>query len=90
MTGLYPEAPRATDVSFTAGARQLLAGARAEAERLRHEFVGTEHVVLAMTRDAGASALLRQFGLDAERVRASLDAIVGPGHATLPPGAERP
>lgn len=90
MNGSHPDAPRASDVAFTDGARRLLAGARAEAERLRHEYVGTEHLVLAMTRDAGASALFRRFGLDGEAVRAALEAIVGPGRSTLPPGAERP
>jgi ATP-dependent Clp protease ATP-binding subunit ClpC len=90
MTGLYPDAPHAADVPFTDSARQLLAGAGAEANRLGHEFIGTEHVVLAMTQDAEALVLLRQLGLDGERVRTSIEAIVRTARAALPPGAERP
>ena len=90
MTGLYPDAPRAADVPFTDAARQLLAGARAEAVRLQHEYVGTEHVVLAMAQDADALALLTRLGVDGDQVRASLGAVVTPGHATLPPDTERP
>ncbi len=90
MTGLYPGAPNATDVPFTDAGRLLLAGAQAAAGRLRHEYVGTEHVVLAMTQDANATALLTRCGLDGEQVRAALEAVVGTGRATLPPGTERP
>ena len=90
MTGLYPDAPRAADVPFTESGRQLLAGAQAEADRLGHEFVGTEHVVLAMTRNAEGLALMRRFGVDGDRVRASLEGIVKAGRASLPPDAERP
>jgi ATP-dependent Clp protease ATP-binding subunit ClpA len=43
-----------------------------------------------MTHDASGVALLQQCGVDVERVRGALDAIVRPGRATLPPGAERP
>jgi ATP-dependent Clp protease ATP-binding subunit ClpC len=90
MTGLYPDAPKAADVPFTDSARQLLAGAGAEAERLGHEFIGTEHVALAMTQDAEALALLRQLGVDGERARTAIEGIVRTGRAALPPGAERP
>ena len=94
MAGLYPDAPRAGDVPFTDAARELLAGARAEADRLRHEYIGTEHVVLAMTQFPEAEALLAHFGLDGAQVRSTLDAIVTPPRAALPSGlpssAERP
>jgi ATP-dependent Clp protease ATP-binding subunit ClpC len=90
MPGLYPDAPDAAGVPFTDDARRLLADARAESDRLRHEFVGTEHVVLALTRGSVGTALLARFGVDPEQVRASLDGILTPGHAALPPGAERP
>lgn len=90
MTDLYPDAPEVAHVRFTDVARQLLAEARAEADRLRHDYVGTEHVVLAMTQDEEATTLLARLGVDGDRVRGALDAVVRPGHATLPPAAERP
>ena len=90
MAGLYPDAPNAADVPFTEPTLQLLAAARAEAYRLHHEYIGTEHVALGMTHDVNATALLSRFGLDALEVRASLDAIVKPGRAMLPLEAQRP
>ena len=90
MTGLYPDAPKAEDVPFSDAAGRLLAAARDEADRLGHEFIGTEHVVLALTRDAEGAALLPRLGADPASVRAKLEAVVGPGRATLPRGAERP
>lgn len=90
MAGLYPDAPNAADVPLTEATLPLLAAAGREAYRLHHEYIGTEHVVLGMTHDANATALLSRFGLDASQVRASLDAIVKPGRATLPLEARRP
>lgn len=90
MTGLYPDAPHAADVLFTDAARRVLAGAQTESDRLRHEFVGTEHLVLAMTQDDEATALLARLGIEAARVRATLEPVVRPGAATPTPGSARP
>jgi len=90
MTGLYPDAPEAEDVPFSDAAGRLLAAARDEADRLGHEYIGTEHVVLALTRDADGAALLPRVGVEPESVRAMLEAVVGPGHGAPPRGAERP
>jgi len=87
---LYPNAPEVAGVAFTDHARQLLAAAQMEAERLRHEYIGTEHVVLALTRDGDGATVLTRLGLDREQVRASLEGIVTSGQATLPRAAERP
>jgi ATP-dependent Clp protease ATP-binding subunit ClpA len=83
MPGLYPNAPEAADVAFTDDTRGVLAGARGEADRLRHEYIGTEHVLLALTQEGQGAAALRRFGLDPEQVRVSLEGIVGSGRATL-------
>jgi ATP-dependent Clp protease ATP-binding subunit ClpC len=90
MPGLYPNAPEAADVAFTDDTRGVLAGARGEADRLRHEYIGTEHVLLALTQEGQGAAALRRFGLDPEQVRVSLEGIVGSGRATLQSLAERP
>jgi ATP-dependent Clp protease ATP-binding subunit ClpC len=90
MSGLYPDAPEAGDVPFSDAAGRLLAAARGESDRLGHEYIGTEHVVLALTRDADGAALLPRLGVEPEPVRAALEEIVKTGHGALPRGAERP
>jgi ATP-dependent Clp protease ATP-binding subunit ClpC len=90
MSGLYPDAPEPADVPFSDAAGRLLAAARGEADRLGHEYIGTEHVVLALTRDADGAALLPRVGVEPEAVRAKLEAVVGPGHGARSRGAEHP
>lgn len=90
MTGLYPDSPEASDVPFSAAAARLLAAARGESDRLGHEYVGTEHVVLALTRDADGAGLLPSLGVEPDPVRAALEAIITPGHSALPRAADRP
>jgi ATP-dependent Clp protease ATP-binding subunit ClpA len=90
MTGLYPDAPEAGDVPFSDAAGRLLAAARGESNRLGREYIGTEHVVLALTRDADGAALLSCLGVEPEPVRAAVEAIVKPAHSALLRGAERP
>jgi len=52
--------------TFTAGARQTLELARIEAPRLNHNFIGTEHVLLALlTMEKGiVPSLLRKMNVD--------------------------
>jgi ATP-dependent Clp protease ATP-binding subunit ClpA len=53
-------------------ARYLAAGAE-EARRRGHSYVGTEHVLLALTRnrESGAARLLRELGVTHEDIEAS-------------------
>ena len=90
MVGRTPEGRDAGDVPFTESARRLLVDARVESDRLGHEYVGTEHLVLALANDAKTTALLTRLGIGWEQVRASIDSFVRPGRAALPSGAERP
>ena len=90
MSGLYPDAPEAADVPFSDAAGRLLAAARGEADRLGHEYIGTEHVVLALTRDADGAALLPRVGVEPESVRAMLEAVVRPGRGAPSRGVEHP
>jgi ATP-dependent Clp protease ATP-binding subunit ClpC len=80
------------ELQFTGDALRLLADARGESDRLRHEYVGTEHLVLALTRQAegGASAVLGRLGVDRDRVRESIAATIGTGRSEHAPGAELP
>lgn len=59
---------------FTASARQVITAAQAQRRRLRHDFIGTEHLLLGLLDDetGPVAALLRDAGLDAERTRAEV------------------
>jgi ATP-dependent Clp protease ATP-binding subunit ClpA len=59
---------------FTGSARQVVVSARQEARRLRHPFIGAEHLLLALLDDrSGATAgLLRDAGVTRERALAEL------------------
>lgn len=52
--------------NFTERVRRILVGARDEAHRLHHEYVGTEHLLLALIRQDGgvAAAVLANLNVD--------------------------
>jgi ATP-dependent Clp protease ATP-binding subunit ClpA len=50
--------------------------AKAEAARWHHPYVGTEHLLLALSRDA---VLMKRFGLNPEEVRARVESALEPG-----------
>lgn len=50
----------------------LMAAAVAEASRLGDHYVGTDHLLLAITRDSTGMDILRQLGADAGQVRHNL------------------
>ena len=90
MGGMSIEDPNTGDLPFTDAARQLLADARSESDRLQHEYVGTEHLVLALTRQPDDAATLARLGIDREQVRALIAMKITPGHAAPALGVERP
>ncbi|MGW4461944.1 Clp protease N-terminal domain-containing protein [Micromonospora sp. NPDC004704] len=59
---------------LTAQSRQVVVAAQAERRRLRHDFVGTEHLLLGLLDDNNGpvAALLRDAGVDPDRVRAEV------------------
>ena len=71
-------------VGLSTEGRNLLSFARKEAERLGHEHVGPEHLLLAMTaqREGPVATVLRNLAVDAQKVRDMMDSIVGPGKGT--------
>lgn len=81
---------------FTQRARKVLSLAHEEAERLRHNFIGTEHLLLGLIREDGgvAGRVLRELGLETERVGQMVQRLSGTGQYTsgkieLAPGTER-
>lgn len=78
--------------NFTERVRTVLAMAREEAARLRHEYVGTEHVLLGLVREGEgvAAAALTGLGVQLDEVPMLVEAIVGPGRARGPVGPDLP
>ena len=73
---------------FNEDALQLLAEAEGEAARLRHEYVGTEHILLALAgrKDGVGLNAMQRRGLDPARVRRMIEEIIQSGT----PGGGRP
>ena len=60
---------------FTERARRVIILAREEAGRFRHDFVGTEHILLGLIRDGEgiATAVLQRLGIRLETVKAEVE-----------------
>jgi ATP-dependent Clp protease ATP-binding subunit ClpC len=67
--------------NFTPRAQQVLALARKEADRLNHNFLGTEHLLLGLIKlgQGVAVNVLQKMGLDLETVRMEVEKQVGTG-----------
>ncbi len=81
---------------FTQRARRVLSLAQEEAERLNHNYIGTEHLLLGLMREEGgvAGRVLRELGLDQDRVEELVDRMTHAGQRTvgkldLAPGTKR-
>jgi ATP-dependent Clp protease ATP-binding subunit ClpC len=66
---------------FTERARQVVVLAQDEARALRHDFIGTEHLLLGLLREEEgiAARVLARFGLTSEGARVSVARVVGQG-----------
>ena len=75
---------------FTQRARRVLSLAHQEAERMRHSYIGTEHLLLGLIREEGgvAGRVLRELGLEAERVQEMVERLTG--SRRLPGRQDRP
>ena len=69
--------------NFTERVRRVLALARDEAIRLRHEYVGTEHILLGLIRHADGIAVstLQNLGVDLGAIRQRIEDVVRLGKA---------
>lgn len=70
---------------FTQRARRVLSLAQEEAERLNHSYIGSEHILIGLLREEGgvAGRVLRDLGLDLNRVQAMVERLSGgPGTRT--------
>lgn len=66
---------------FTQRARRVLSLAHQEAEQMRHNYIGTEHLLLGLIREEGgvAGRVLRELGLEADRVQEMVERLTGTG-----------
>jgi ATP-dependent Clp protease ATP-binding subunit ClpA len=70
---------------YSPEALQMLRIARGEAAHLRHVYLGTEHLLLALTgRGSETPAVLGMLSLDATQVRTRIESIVQRGSARDP------
>ncbi len=82
---------------FTQRARRVLSLAQEEAERLQHNYIGTEHLLLGLMREEGgvAGRVLRDLGLEQRRVEELVDRMTRATSRTtttnldLSPGTKR-
>lgn len=83
---------------FTAKAREVVVHAQNDARSLKHNYVGTEHLLLGLVHpetDSMASQLLAETGVSYDRVRREVERIVGQGdevavgHLPFTPRAKR-
>lgn len=75
---------------FSDEVRSVLIQSRDEAGALRHEYVGTEHLLLALVRrpEGTAATVLARIGATPEAVIELVNRTVSPGHAE--PGRHDP
>jgi hypothetical protein len=66
---------------FTERARQVVVLAQEEARTLKHNYIGTEHILLGLMREEEglAARVLESLDITVERVRAQVVRIVGSG-----------
>ena len=66
---------------FTERARQVVVLAQDEARALKHNYIGTEHLLVGLLREEEglAARVLQTLGVTVEGVRAEVDRVVGRG-----------
>lgn len=81
---------------FTQRARRVLSLAHQEAEGMRQNYIGTEHLLLGLIREDGgvAGRVLRELGLEFERVQEIVERLTGTGSSPggkldLSPGTQQ-
>jgi ATP-dependent Clp protease ATP-binding subunit ClpC len=79
-------------IQFTPRLRMVLATARAESQRLGHEYIGTEHILLALLHmaDGVTAAVFSQLAMTPEQIRQMLEETVKPGRAPSTTGPDLP
>ena len=64
---------------FTDRARKVMGLARQEAQRLNHEFIGTEHILLGLVQEGSgvAANVLKNLDVDLKKIRTEVERLAG-------------
>ena len=78
--------------NFTERTRKVLAMAQEEAIRLRHEYMGTEHILLGLIREGEgvAAAVLQNLNVDLDEIQQKIEETVKKGKAAQATGPDLP
>jgi Clp amino terminal domain, pathogenicity island component/UvrB/uvrC motif len=73
---------------FTDHARRIVVLAQEEARSLNHNYIGTEHILLALIREGTgtAAAALESLGISEEAARQQVEELIGRGQQDPPRG----
>jgi enamine deaminase RidA (YjgF/YER057c/UK114 family) len=71
------EVPFLGDIPFTAELKRVLQFAATEADRLQHDYIGTEHLVLGILREekSAAASVLIEMGMRVNKVRDDVEPL---------------
>jgi ATP-dependent Clp protease ATP-binding subunit ClpA len=77
-----------SEPKLTPRAKRVLELAADESRRMRHNYIGTEHLLLALIReeDGIAANVLRKLGLDLDKARLIVEECLNPESPNLPLG----
>jgi hypothetical protein len=91
LSGTVPPG-RAVGYNFTDRVRKILQMAREEAARLRHDHVGTEHVLLGLVREGEgvAGAVITNLNVELEEIKQRIERKVIKGEAARAAGPDLP
>jgi len=66
---------------FSEGARRVLTRAQGEAQRLGHNYIDTEHILLGIAGEESgiAARVLSNFGISVSKIQAAVEFVIGKG-----------
>jgi ATP-dependent Clp protease ATP-binding subunit ClpA len=65
---------------FTDRARRTVVLAQEEARKVKHNYIGTEHVLLGMMVEGDVAEMFEGLDVDVDQVRAEVVKLIGEGH----------
>jgi ATP-dependent Clp protease ATP-binding subunit ClpA len=77
---------------FTDRARKVMGLARQEAQRLNHDYIGTEHMLLGLVKEGAgvAASVLKNLEIDLEKIRTEVERLARPGTTAVSPTGQLP
>jgi ATP-dependent Clp protease ATP-binding subunit ClpC len=79
-----------TDLPLGLDVIHLITQANDESARRHHEYIGTEHLVLALSQPGGAAAPLLALAIEPQRLHTTVGNIIRRGKEPVPSDIERP